>query len=552
MNNPAPLMPTNMLNGIPAKSVKAIWEQFTPQIDQFRVAIDLKQDDWVNHVLPVLENLIRFCHLIPASEAHHHAEVGGLIRHSLEVAIHAMRRSEAFLYGREGAAELKDSLAERWRLAIALGGLFHDIGKPITDLTVVSDQKGLNKWSPYQVGLSQWLQYVGTSNYFIIWRPRRYGRHEVAAAFMAREILGPSCIHFLCEYGTEIATALFEALAGTNEEERFGLLIRSADQDSVSMDLRGHSLSPGPHQGRALHELILTYLKRPIQSGEWESSNADCCFYVIDGKVLIDWHRAVGLIRRGANEDGINPFAYEKDELADCLLERGIAVSSESSRKALSRYEYRKLAAGAPLTAFLRLEDPASILSDGILPAFFNKISPDSNGSIHSQSDSTPPAPSPSVPPQGLDQYPSLSWIEQIFQIVDHNGAFLRDEHVCISYPASFTAIGKTPSESLKILNDAGAIECDPSFPQKLVRETNGHRVLVLTQAFSRTLIDALGKPQGSVTSSKEPPGAIKNKATITAKGSSSKSGFLPRKRPHQRSVAATGEIPILKKPREG
>jgi Putative helicase len=552
MNNPAPLTPRNMPNGIPASSVSAIWKQFSPLIDQLRVAIDLKQDDWVNHALPVLENLIRFCHLIPASEAHHHAEIGGLIRHSLEVAIHAMRRSEAFLYGREGTAALQDSLAERWRLAIALGGLLHDIGKPITDLTVVSDQKGHDVWSPYHVGLSQWLQDESTSNYFIIWRPRRYGRHEVAAAFIARELLGPSCIHFLCEYGTEIATALFEALAGTNDEERFGLLIRSADQDSVSMDLRGHTLSPGPNQGRALHELILTYLKRPIQSAEWETSNADCCFYLIDGKVLIDWHRAVGLIRRGADEDGISPFAYEKDELADCLLERGIAVSSESSRKPLSRYEYRKLAPGAPLTAFLALEDPASILSNGIIPEFFNKISTDSNDLIHSHTDSTPPVFPPSIAPQGLAQYPSLSWIEQVFQIVDNSGAFLRDERVCISYPASFTAIGKTPSEALKLLNDSGVIECDPSFPQKLVREANGQRVLVLTQTFSRMLIDAIGKPQGSVSSAKEPPAPIKNNAPITAKSSSSKSGFLPRKRPHQRSVAATGENPIPKKPKEG
>lgn len=551
MHSKDQMQPTIPALGIPSSSLNEVREQFSSLIDDLRVGLDLKRNDWDNYVLPAIESLIRFCHLLPASERHHHAEIGGLTRHSLEVAIHAIRRSEAFLYGRERTPELQDRLAERWRVAIALGGLLHDIGKPVTDLTVLCEDRTLGAWSPYQMGLSEWLLQTRSPKYFIVWTSRRFGRHEIATAFMARDLISPSCVQFLCEYGSDIATTLFESLAGTNDDERFGRLIRSADQDSVSMDLRGHTFSPGPNQGRALYELILAYLKRPIQSGEWESSNAECCFFLNDGKVLIDWQRATGLIRRCANDDGINPFSYEKDELADCLLERGIAVSSESSRRSVSRYEYRKPSVSSPLTAFLVLADPTSILSDGVFPAYFHRITTDLNQPSHNQDQSESPE-VVSIIPKELDLDPSLSWIKHIFEIQGNSGAFLRNGQVCIPYPASFEFVGKTPSDAIKHLKEAGVIECDPNFPQKLVRERNGHRVLVLTQGFSRMIIQAFGKPQGSVEPETAPAAAKNHTAKTQPIASASGGRFLPKRRPHQKSIPANPDVRIPRERREG
>lgn len=550
MHSKDQMQPTTPALGIPSSSLNEVREQFSALIDDLRVGLDLKRNDWDNYVLPVIESLIRFCHLLPASERHHHAETGGLTRHSLEVAIHAIRRSEAFLYGRERTPEFQDRLAERWRVAIALGGLLHDIGKPVTDLTVVCEDRTHGAWSPYQMGLSEWLLQTGSPNYFIVWKSRRFGRHEIATSFMARDLISAPCVHFLCEYGSDIATTLFESLAGANDDERFGRLIRSADQDSVSMDLRGHTFSPGPNQGRALYELILSYLQRPIQSGEWESSNTECCFFLNDGKVLIDWYRATALIRRCANDDGITLFSYEKDELADCLLERGIAVSSVSSRKSVSRYEYRKPSVSAPLTAFLVLADPTSILSDGVFPDYFHRITANLNEPSHHEDQSDSPK-AVSIIPKEFDQDPSLSWIKQIFEIQGNCGAFLEHGRVCIPYPASFELIGKTPSEGLKHLKEAGVIECDPNFPQKLVRETNGHRALVLTQGFSGSIIKAIGKPQGSVepeTASAAPKSHTAH-TQPTASGSSGR--FLPRRRPHQKSIPTNPDVRIPKGRRE-
>ncbi|MCY1540357.1 integrating conjugative element relaxase, PFGI-1 class [compost metagenome] len=55
-------------------------------IDRIEGSIGLPEVEFQSYVLPILNNFAKVAHLLPASQNHHHAGPGGLLRHSLEVA----------------------------------------------------------------------------------------------------------------------------------------------------------------------------------------------------------------------------------------------------------------------------------------------------------------------------------------------------------------------------------------------------------------------------------------------------------------------------------
>lgn len=91
--------------------------------------------------------------MLPVSEHHHHSGAGGLLRHSLEVAFWAAQAAEGIIFVASGTPVGKKELEPRWRVAAALGGLFHDIGKPVSDLSI-TDEDGRYQRNPFLETLS--------------------------------------------------------------------------------------------------------------------------------------------------------------------------------------------------------------------------------------------------------------------------------------------------------------------------------------------------------------------------------------------------------------
>src|SRR5947208_8376288 len=86
---------------------------------------------------------------LPASAAHHHAEPGGLYRHSLEVALKALEEFEGNMKMERRPDGSVDSFRSsrnrpRWQYATFIAAVCHDLGK-LFDLEVRG--KG-NKWCP--------------------------------------------------------------------------------------------------------------------------------------------------------------------------------------------------------------------------------------------------------------------------------------------------------------------------------------------------------------------------------------------------------------------
>ena len=62
----------------------------SPQISDIKMNLGLSDENWSKDALPFLEKYIAFVQRLPASESHHHAGDGGLVRHTLDVAALAL------------------------------------------------------------------------------------------------------------------------------------------------------------------------------------------------------------------------------------------------------------------------------------------------------------------------------------------------------------------------------------------------------------------------------------------------------------------------------
>ena len=122
-----------------AASYEELLEHYAADIDRLLLLSGFCKDDFDEAVKPVIQRFIRKVGVVPASELHHDADSGGLIRHSLNVACQALKMAKELML----FEELSSSLAIKAALIVL--SLAHDLGKILTDFEVYSLDR-LHKW----------------------------------------------------------------------------------------------------------------------------------------------------------------------------------------------------------------------------------------------------------------------------------------------------------------------------------------------------------------------------------------------------------------------
>lgn len=210
-------------------------------IDMLRHEIGLDGPTFDRLVMPMLVRYLRWVHLLPASANHHHARLGGLALHGLDVAALAARNvHNAVLdydpvYTRD--LELKANRGLLWPLAAATAGLHHDLGKVLIDQIVTCAATG-DVWNPFVCDLTSWAREHRVERYAIRWRPGdRLHRHESFGLLLMGAIAGPDVMGALSSLGRDMLEAIVLAISGEREEAS-GLreMVHLADQSSSRSD----------------------------------------------------------------------------------------------------------------------------------------------------------------------------------------------------------------------------------------------------------------------------------------------------------------------------
>jgi conjugal transfer pilus assembly protein TraI len=360
------------LKGLPVAAPARILATQCELIARLQDGLAFTDARFAELVHPVLTRYAAFVHLLPASEAHHHRGAGGLFRHGLEVAFHAAQASQGRIFALDRGPAERRELEPRWRLAAGLAGLCHDVGKPVSDLSV-SDREGRTTWRPLLGSLTDWASQNGVERYFLRWREQRHARHETFGLLMLERILTPEVTSWLVDADPGIMQGLLSAVAGIDDGAVLGKLVTEADQASVERDLRENHIDPAATSlGVPVDRYLLDAMRRLARGGRWQINMPGARLWLLAEGLHLVWPAGAEDMIALLAADRVPGIPRDPDTLADILLERGLAVPRLDGDQP---QRYWRLApaplarAGQTVTlSMLRLASPDLVLA-GALPA---------------------------------------------------------------------------------------------------------------------------------------------------------------------------------------
>ena len=304
------------------------------QIARLKQSLGLSEHEFRAIIDPVLVRYAEFVHLLPASQHHHHKGRGGLLRHGLEVAFHAARMSGAVIYDADATPRERRNREKVWRVATALAGLLHDVGKPVCDMKITSDTGLLWNFALYEHGyrLVPWARDNKIQRYFVSWREDRiHNRHAFHGPGIARLLIPKQTRAFLTPDNTmEMLDQIDEAIGGYAVQSKIAHVVLKADQASVTLDLK---LNGGGDGSQAFMPSVERYLvegtRRMIKSGRWKINEPGAIVYVFKEGLFINWKAASRDVLTRLSDDGIQAIPKEPAVQADMLIHCGVAVPRE-------------------------------------------------------------------------------------------------------------------------------------------------------------------------------------------------------------------------------
>ena len=317
--------------GLPVASVARVLQTQSALVRAIHQTLGLERGQFESLILPVLERYAAFVHLLPATERDHHCGAGGLLRHGLEVAYWAARASEGVVFVAEGTPLERKKLEPRWHVAVCLAGLLHEIGRPISELTV-GDARGTMQWDPYSEPLIEWAQRHRLKRYFLFWRPPRHGLHEYFAGLAAGRVLTPQLSRWLTEPEPGIMKALMQAIMDTaaptprDPEHPVAQLVKAADEHSRGKDLETRHHHPDDDVSVPMERHLFEAMRALLASGTWTINQRGARVWATPHGLFVVWKPAVAEILQRLKRDRTPGLSRDPSTLAELLIARGLAI----------------------------------------------------------------------------------------------------------------------------------------------------------------------------------------------------------------------------------
>lgn len=249
-------------------------------------SVSVTPEVWDAHYLHALQQFAELVQEHPASRNHHHSDRGGLLDHTLEVTLRALRLSAGVIL--PPGAEPEDLLhnTERWRFGVFISALMHDVGKIIGDQeTVFKDRNGKYvRWQPWHgpmpIGVPYIYRYRETKALHI------HGLHEKLGITLLPFVLTPKASEWLTSDRQLLGQMMDTMAASATGAGVIGELVRKSDRssaaDNLSPDTGSHSASDKP-----LHAKILEALQTLANEGKLKRNLPGAAVWVTEDRTYI-------------------------------------------------------------------------------------------------------------------------------------------------------------------------------------------------------------------------------------------------------------------------
>lgn len=316
--------------GIPVFDTQSILKHYQGQLDRLREHVDIgsqrKTPDGRSLYdvlyLDVVTRYIEFCHMIPASEDHHHSHSGGLLLHSIEASIESLRWAKEKNTKITGMVDIDAKVKPVMNYCAWLAALLHDSGKLMRDISVnaveiihsstgrpIKMTQPIVSWHPAKESLIEWARHNNVSSYSVNFIANRtHKRHNIDSSQILQPLLRG---HYAMDYllstpiKQEVYSDLTKVLSGYNTSDDFlSESVRMGDSASTSRSL-GYLYDSrlGTRQASTAQRLYRTI---KAASSEWDWNRADGKGWILGGDVFIRWSSSIDHIIKVSVELGFS------------------------------------------------------------------------------------------------------------------------------------------------------------------------------------------------------------------------------------------------------
>lgn len=289
----------------------------------------LSEDECDKYLLPTINQLAMMVHLVPASQYDHHHGYGGLFTHTLEVARFCANRARNVIFDLSVTPEQLYHNKRRWILTAILAALAHDIGKPYTDMDIVSVD-GKKTWGKNET-LVEWLRKEKIKQYRVAYRQgRQYHEHQEKSLEIAHKLIDESVWDFIGAHGQgEQMQRLFRAaLLHGKEGGLIGEILEFADMLSKKEDLE-KTATLDPRFKNIAHpqgDMVLKAIRNLINNNVWTTNEEKSQIFNTKMGCFIVWSAEnIQAIFEEASSMGAVGIPIDSRRLASILIDAKVA-----------------------------------------------------------------------------------------------------------------------------------------------------------------------------------------------------------------------------------
>ncbi len=319
-------IPQPLGNRVATLDPEALLAPHTHRLIQIRQQVGIPAAHWTTLYERLLLDFAAFVQMLPASEAHHHCEAGGLLRHGLDTTLRALTIRRGVLLPAGAGTEQLAEKQDVWTYATATAALLHDLGKPVVDQAVTlfgADGLPIGRWNPLAGPMSAATYAVE----FV--RGRRYRLHPRLPPLLVQFIVPPVGLEWISR-DLDVFEAWLATISGGDSElaGELGRIVRQADSASVSRDLASDvAAAPMTRQGpRPLGERLGIALRHLIDAQSLPLNRPGAAGWVFDEDLWLVSKRVLDVLREELARESGGAGLPRNERLMDELQQSGIVV----------------------------------------------------------------------------------------------------------------------------------------------------------------------------------------------------------------------------------
>lgn len=296
---------------------------------QIQGQLSLPVDHQTEYVDNALHRYAAFVQLLPASEVHHHAGLGGLLDHTMEVTLKALQLRRGYVLPPDAEPERIAHEADTWSYATFTAALIHDLGKPVVDQEVRlynAEGRLLGPWEPWHGAMTE---RTGTAWYSTRYRQhRRHKFHEPVALLVAHWVIPADGLAWIARL-PDLFGHWLPAIQGDLENAGpLGQIVLQADRESVARNLGGQSPERLPTPRKPLHEKLMTALRYLLSEQVLPLNSNGAAGWLVGDELWLVSKRTADSLRTQLRDEGHTDIPASNDRIFDTLQERGLLMAN--------------------------------------------------------------------------------------------------------------------------------------------------------------------------------------------------------------------------------